>query len=296
MNFGIGEFYSLACALVWAVAVVLFKKSGESIAPFALNLFKNSLAAVLLGITVFAVSPEVPDFTPLSLALIAISGLLGICLGDSYYLRALNTIGASRMAVAQTLFSPFVIVLSAIFLHERLHGLQWLGAALVLGGIVLVTWTRDASMTAVDARRLRAGTAIGVLSVLLMAIGIVMAKPMLALHAFLWVVWLRVVAGVAGLLVVVALRRNAAALLAEYRAVSHWPQVIAGSVAGTYLSMMLWLAGYKYTSASVAAVLNETAAVFIVLLAVLFLHEKVGRRQIAGIALAMLGVSLMVLR
>ncbi len=296
MNFGIGEFYSLACALVWAVAVVLFRKSGESISPFALNLFKNALASVLLGITIALVSPAVPQFTPLSLATIVISGLLGICLGDSYYLRALNTIGASRMAVAQTLYSPFVIVLSAIFLRERLHGLQWLGAACVLGGIVLVTWTRDAAMSAVDARRLRSGAAIGVFSVLLMAIGIVLAKPMLALHAFLWVVWLRVVAGVVGLLAVVAIRRNAAALIAEYRAVRHWPQIIAGSVAGTYLSMMLWLAGYKYTSASIAAVLNETAALFIVLLAVLFLHERVGRRQIVGIALAMLGVSLMVLR
>ncbi|MCX7062441.1 MAG: DMT family transporter [Gammaproteobacteria bacterium] len=296
MNFGIGEFYSLACALVWAVAVVLFRKSGESISPFALNLFKNALASVLLGITIALVSPAVPAFTPLSLATIVLSGLLGICLGDSYYLRALNAIGASRMAVAQTLYSPFVIVLSAIFLRERLHGLQWLGAACVLGGIVLVTWTRDAAMSAVDARRLRSGAAIGVFSVLLMAIGIVLAKPMLALHAFLWVVWLRVVAGVVGLLAVVAIRRNAAALVAEYRAVRHWPQIIAGSVAGTYLSMMLWLAGYKYTSASIAAVLNETAALFIVLLAVLFLHERVGRRQIVGIALAMLGVSLMVLR
>ena len=296
MNFGIGEFYSLACALVWAVAVVLFRKSGESISPFALNLFKNALASVLLGITIVLVSPAVPDFTPLSLATIVVSGLLGICLGDSYYLRALNAIGASRMAVAQTLYSPFVIVLSAIFLRERLHGLQWLGAACVLGGIVLVTWTRDAAMSAVDARRLRTGAAIGVFSVLLMAIGIVLAKPMLALHAFLWVVWLRVVAGVVGLLAVVAIRRNAAALVAEYRSVRHWPQIIAGSVAGTYLSMMLWLAGYKYTSASIAAVLNETAALFIVLLAVLFLHERVGRRQIVGIALAMLGVSLMVLR
>lgn len=296
MNFGIGEFYSLACALVWAAAVVLFRKSGESIAPFALNLFKNTLAALLLGLTVAVFAPEVPAFTPPSLVLIAVSGLLGICLGDSYYLRALNAIGASRMAVAQTLYSPFVIVLSAIFLHERLHGLQWLGAGLVLGGIVLVTWTRDAGMSAVDARRLRLGAALGVFSVLLMAIGIVIAKPMLALHAFLWVVWLRVCAGVAGLLVMVAVRRNAAALLAEYRTVRHWPQIIAGSVAGTYLSMMLWLAGYKYTSASIAAVLNETAALFIVGLAVLFLGERVGRRQMVGIALAMLGVSLMVLR
>lgn len=296
MNFGIGEFYSLACALVWAVAVVLFKKAGDSISPFALNLFKNTLAALLLGVTVAVASPALPAFTPLSLLLIAVSGLLGICFGDSCYLRALNTIGASRMAVAQTLFSPFVIVLSAIFLHERLHGLQWLGAALVLGGIVLVTWTGNAGPAVADAGRLRRGTALGVFSVLLMAIGIVMAKPQLAEHALLWVVWLRVVAGVAGLLAMVALRRNAGALRAEYRAVRHWPQIVAGSVAGTYLSMMLWLAGYKYTSASVAAVLNETAALFIVLFAVMFLRERVGPRQLAGVAVAMLGVGLMVLR
>lgn len=296
MNFGIGEFFSLACALVWAIAVVLFKKSGESIAPFALNLFKNSLAAGLLGLTLLVLSPAVPSMPPLSLALILLSGFLGICLGDTLYLGALNTIGASRMAVAQTLFSPFVIVLSAIFLHERLHGLQWAGAACVLGGIVLVTWVRDAGISTLDARRLRRGAAAGVLSVFLMAVGIVMAKPMLALHDFLWVVWLRVVGGVAGLIVTVAWKRNAGDLLTQYRRVRHWPQIVAGSFAGTYLSMMLWLAGYKYTSASVAAVLNETAAVFIVLLAVLFLGEKVGRRQVAGVTLAMLGVGLMVLR
>ncbi len=95
---------------------------------------------------------------------------------------------------------------------------------------------------------------------------------------------------------VVAWQRNAMQLLAEFRTVRHWPQVLAGSFAGTYLSMLLWLAGYKYTSASVSAVLNETAAMFIVLFAVVFLHERIGRRQIAGIALAMLGVGLIVLR
>lgn len=296
MNFGIGEFYSLSCALVWAIAVVLFKKAGESLSPFALNLFKNTLAASLLGLTMLFVSPTVPALPPLSLLLILLSGWLGICLGDSYYLRALNQIGASRMAVAQTLYSPFVIGLSALFLGEHLRGPQWLGASLVLLGVALVTWSRDPTRSAIDTRSLRVGTAIGVLSVLLMAIGIVIAKPMLALHDFLWVVWLRLIGGLIGMALIVAWRRNGPAVLAEFLSVRHWPQVIAGSIAGSYLSMLLWLAGYKYTNASVSAVLNETAAVFIVLFAVLFLHERVQPRQCAGIALAMLGVALVVLR
>lgn len=297
MSLGLGEFYSLACALVWAVAVVLFRKSGESLGPLPLNLFKNGLAALLLGLTVAALSPRWPGIPPGSVALILLSGLLGIALGDHLYLSALNRIGASRMAVAQTLYSPFVIGLSAVFLGEWLRGPQWLGAGCVLAGIALVTWTGRGGGEEPGAAAARwRGTAVGGASVLLMAVGVVLSKPMLEAHDFLWVVWLRVLAGVGGLLVVVVWQGRVPALLAEYRAARHWPQIVTGAVAGTYLSMLLWLAGYKYTAASVSAVLNETAAVFIVLFAVLFLRERVSPRQVGGIVLAMLGVVLMVLR
>ncbi len=294
MTFGIGEFFSLSCAFVWAVAVVLFKKSGESLGPFALNLFKNFLALILLGATVFAVSPQWPQLPMPAIALILLSGFLGIGAGDTLYLRSLNAMGASRMAVAQTLYSPFVIGLSAAFLGERLATAQWLGVILVLSGIVLVNYVRDAGIDAADARALRRGAATGVVAMLLMAIGVVLAKPMLERYDFLWVVWLRLVGGLLGMVGVIAWRRNLATLLIEYRRVRHWPTIVAGSIAGTYLSMLLWLAGYKYTRASIAAVLNETAALFIVLLAVMFLHEKVRGRQLAGIALALGGVLLVV--
>lgn len=294
MAFGIGEVLSLACAFVWAVAVILFKKSGESLNPFALNLFKNLFALALMALTIAAISPAWPSIPPAALALILLSGLLGIGLGDTLYLQALNRIGASRMAVAQTLYSPFVIALSAAFLGERLHLLQWSGVVLVLGGILLVTWIRDPGTSRVDARALRRGAATGVLAMLMMAIGVVMAKPQLEVHDFLWVVALRLVGGLLGMAVVITRRRLLPTLAAEYRRVRHWPQVVAGSFAGTYFSMMLWLGGYKYARASIAAVLNETAAVFIVLLAVLFLHERVGRRQLAGVGLALSGVLLVV--
>ena len=187
-----------------------------------------------------------------------------------------------------------MIALSAAFLGERLRLLQWSGAVLVLGGILLVTRARSAPEGETSGPALRAGVATASLSMLFMAIGIVMAKPQLEQHAFLWIVALRLLGGLAGMLVIVLAKRNLSALLAEYRGVRHWPQVLAGSVTGTYLSMMLWLAGYKYARASVSAVLNETAALFILVLAVIFLRERVGRVQIAGIALALSGVMLVV--
>ena len=50
----------------------------------------------------------------------------------------------------------------------------------------------------------------------------------------------------------------------------------------------------RKAQASIAAVLNELAAVFILLLAALFLRERAGPRQWAGTLLALAGVGLVV--
>ena len=293
MTIGPGELYSVGCALAWAIAVILFKKSGESLAPFALNLFKNLLALVLLGITILLLKgPELPLIPWPALLLILLSGVLGIAQGDTLYFHALNAIGASRMAVAQTLYSPFVIGLSVLFLGERLHLLQLAGVALVLAGITLVTYVR--ARHSADAQALRRGAIHAAVSVLLMAIGIVIAKPMLERYDFLWVVELRIAGGLIGMGIEILVLRRTADLVAAYCKVRHWPQVIAGAVMGSYISMILWMAGYKYTQAYIAAVLNEMAAVFILVMAVLFLRERIGGRQLAGILLAVTGVILVV--
>jgi drug/metabolite transporter (DMT)-like permease len=295
VNFGPGEIYSLACALVWAIAVILFRKSGESLAPLPLNLFKNTLGLALMLPTVLLASGPAWPGIPMDAVLLAfLSGFLGIGAGDTLYFRALNAIGASRMAVAQTLYSPFVIVLSALFLAERLGPWQFAGVALVLGGIFMVRDTPGAA--GVDLRAVRGGLPDAAASVGLMAAGVVMAKPLLEAYDFFWIVALRIVGGTLGLLLFTAGRGQLPAVWGAFSRVRHWPAVIAGSVLGTYVSMLLWLAGYKYTQASVAAVLNEMAAVFMLALAALFLRERLRPVQLAGSAVALAGVFLVVVR
>ena len=315
MNFGPGEFYSLSCALAWALAVILFKKSGESLAPVPLNLFKNVVGLALMLLTVLAVSGATWPAIPMqAVALALVSGFLGIGAGDTLYFRALNALGASRMAVAQTLYSPFVIVLSSIFLAERLGWLQFVGVGLVLGGIYLVneikgthTFIPEAGIAPGDGpvpkeenKGVRPlyleGVPMAALSVLLMAIGVVIAKPLLERYDFLWIVTLRIVGGAVGLVLFMAQRGTLGQVWDAFRGVRHWPAVIAGSVMGTYISMILWLAGYKYTQASIAAVLNEMAAVFMLALAAVFLHDRLKPLQLVGSAVALAGVVLVVIR
>lgn len=293
-SFGLGEAYSLAAAFCWAVAVILLKKSGESLPPFALNLVKNLLCLLALGLTLWVVGPrQLPEIPPRWLAQTLISGALGIAVADTLYFRALNTIGAARMGVIGTAYSPGVILLAALFLGERMSLFQLGGVALTIAGIVLVTYTRTAN--AIDAAALRQGALLGVLSVGVMAAGVILAKPVLETQDFLWVVFLRVTAGVALMLLTATLRREWLALLAAARAVRHWPAVITGSLMSSYVSQMFWLAGYKYADASIAAVINELAAIIILGLATWLLRERLTLQQLVGGVLAVAGVLAVVL-
>jgi drug/metabolite transporter (DMT)-like permease len=290
----VGEFYSVACAACWALAVVLFRRSGETLPAFELNLFKNVLATALMVPTILLVhGPVLPAYSPAEWGVVLLSGLIGIAIADTWYLRALNLMGASRTGVVGMLFSPFVVLLSVLFLAETLRLLQYLGFIVVLAGVLLVTWHRNRQE--VSLRALRLGVAFGAASVMLMAIGIVMVKPILETHAFLWTVGLRLAAGSAGMLLYVSLSRGWQRMLIHYRAPQPWPTVIFASVMGSYVSMILWLAGYKLTQASIASVLNETASAFIVVFAWLILGEPMTRRKVAGVSLAFFGVSLIVL-
>ncbi|MBT3222936.1 MAG: EamA family transporter, partial [Proteobacteria bacterium] len=57
-----GEVYAISCALLWAIAIILFRKSGEQIQPVALNLFKGTVGLPLFFFSLWAFSiPFFPE-------------------------------------------------------------------------------------------------------------------------------------------------------------------------------------------------------------------------------------------
>jgi len=65
--------------------------------------------------------------------------------------------------------------------------------------------------------------------------------------------------------------------------------VLLGSILGTYLSVIFWLAGYKYTLAGRAAIYNQLSTVFIVMMARIILKEPLSYRKIIGVILSIIG-------
>ncbi len=287
-----GEVFALASALSWALAVIFLRRSGERLPAFDLNLIKNLVGFALMIPTILLFNGvTLPDYSLADVLLVFISGLVGIAVADTWYLHALKLMGASRMGIVANLFSPFVILLSSVFLAEHMGVFQWLGFVLVMAGVLLVTWrVQRAERPAADVRK---GAVIGVASILAMAIGVVMIKSILETRPFLWTVELRLLGGVAGMFVYVGVKHRWHGIIINIRQPQPWGEILLASFLAAYLSLILWLAGYKLIEASVASVLNQTNGTFIVFLAWLMLGEKISRRKFAGVLLTLGGVTAM---
>jgi drug/metabolite transporter (DMT)-like permease len=289
MRIGLGELLSIGSAAAWAAGVIMYRRLGETLPPLTLNFLKNVLVmGMLLPIIAWLYAAHPPAMGTAQIALSMLSGLLGLALADTLYFSALNAVGAGRMGVMGNFYSPFVLTLSFAFLGERLNLMQGLGFALVSVGVLVVARPKD-GWRGVDSAAQRRGALLGVSSIALMSIGIVMVKPILERQPLLWVTGLRMLGGLGGMLAIAAFRGQLAQLLPGRNRL-HWPTLVAAAAVGQGLAMVLWLGGYKYTKASVAAVLNESASVFILLFAALWLREPLTRRGGIGVTLTLSGV------
>jgi len=285
-----GEVFALVCALMWASAVVLYKYVGESMSANTLNLVKNILGLSLLLPTALLIEGvSLPSLTLQEWLILIASGYFGIAVADTWYLQALRNLGAGRTAIVASLYSPFVVILSILFLGESLALWQWLGFVMVLTGILVVVYQR--SYQHVDSSSLLSGIILASASVFLTASGVVAMKPILENDGFFWMVGLRMLAGVVGMFIFLVVKGQIASTYDVIRNGNHrWGHIFVASVVGSYLALLFWLGGFKYADASVASVLNETANIFIVLMAWLFLKEGLSKRKVAGAALTFSGV------
>ncbi len=287
----LGEAFALLTAVAWAFAVILFKKSGETVHPIGLNLFKDLFALALFIPTTWLFGEALWRDAPASEYLLLLaSGALGIGLGDTFFFKSLNLLGAGLTAIVDCLYSPFIIGLSLLFLAERLSALQVVGAALVVAAVLAASLEWRPGL--IGRRDLALGILYGVLGLASMAVGIVAIKPLLERSPLLWATQVRVVGGIAALAVILLFHPRRRAIASSVVATRGWGYMLGGSFAGAYLAMVLWLAGMKYAQASVASALNQTANVFIFIFAALLLREPITRRRTLGIILGFAGAIL----
>jgi drug/metabolite transporter (DMT)-like permease len=288
---GLGEVLSVAAAVLWAVAVVLFRIAGEKVHPLGVNLFKNVLALILIVPTMLVFGQRFgSDLSPGQTAWLFLSGVVGIALADTLFLEALNRLGAELMAIVDCAYAPFVIVLSVLFLGERMTGLQTAGVGLIMVAVLMITLRRTDS--GADRNLILSGIGIGIVSLFFQAAGIVMFKPILGGTTILWTALVRMAGGAAGAGLVTLFHRRRREILRSLRVPANLRSLVPASLFGAYISYIIWIGGMKYIQASVASALNQLNTIFIFVLAAVFLKERVTPVKVAAVAVAFAGALL----
>ncbi len=291
-----GEFMAIASGLVWAGAVILYRVSGRAVHPLALNLFKSAFALIVMVPTMLLLgSSFFPAGTPLkSFGVLLLSGFLGIAVSDTFFLYSLNLLGASLLAIVDCFYSPFVIGLSFLLLGEHMTAWQLTGVALIISAVF--TAERSAGTapgtTRVTRRNLALGFLFGVLSMFFIAIGIVIAKPVLASESIVWATFVRLLGGAVPLALFVPALPGRRVRLKPLADPANWKAMVPAALLGSYLSLIFWMGGMKYTTASVSAALNQLNTIFIVIMAAVFLKERLTGWKIVAVILAFVGAYL----
>ncbi len=293
-----GEICSLLSAIFWALAIIIFKKIGDRVSPMVINPVKSTIGLLLFVLTCIIIGvPLLPHdkFSNTDLLILSISGIIGIGIADIIFLHSLNILGAGISAIVDTVYSPFVIFFAFIILGESLTPLQLLGGGLIIGSVLYAS-TKIQNIP-VDRKRFKQGIAYAIGSIAMMALGIVMIKPILNtvsdnMGLQLWIAGYRLVSGVlvsGSIMLFVNRKEN---IIGALRDKTLWLPLIVSSVLAAYLGIAMWVMGMSMTTASISSILNQTATIFIMIFAWIFLNEPLTKRRILSIVVAMFGAYL----
>lgn len=291
----LGNLLAISCAMVWSLSIILMKKSGARIHPLALNLGKNIIGLVLLLLTALIVDGGVQIPPPRETALLLLSGFLGIGVADGFVLRAMQHLHASHVGILECLFAPFVIILSVLFLGEKPTMVMFVGGAFIVVSLLFVTPPPSVTREQKELPGKSRGIAQMAFGLFLMALGIILVKPLFESTSLISLVTIRMTAGVLGSGLIFIGIGDRRAHFREFLTTSHKGILLGGCFLSAYLSIILWVAGYKYLQASVAALLNQTSTIFTLIFAIIFLQEKLTRSKVIAICLAMSGAALITL-
>ena len=132
-----GVLAALGAALAWTSASALWRSLSNVGSALQLNCLKNGLATMLF-LPILLTLPW--SQFPIDSLLLLASGVIGIALGDSFYLAALRRLGTRRTLTVEAIGPVLASIGTVSLARESLTLQAWIGAALVSTAVLLIAW------------------------------------------------------------------------------------------------------------------------------------------------------------
>lgn len=295
---GAGEFAALSAAACWAAASLLYGQTKMS--AWGLNLVKNFIAAgvLLLQLLCLADWSEVVIFRANghSWAWLAVSGLIGIVIGDTLYFRSLQILGPRKALILSTTAPLFAALFGALFLGEILTPMILAGVLMTTGGVTYVV--ADRKSTHESPGLFPGSTSMGVICALgaavCQALGGVCSRIGMQACDSVEGAFIRLLVSAFAVLLIVVYQKQLRAVLRQTQDLDLMKRLIPAVMLGTWLGIWLCQIAYKETSVSVATTLLATTPLFVIPLLRVFQNQKITMSAVAGTLVATIGVVLVI--
>tara|TARA_B100000035_G_scaffold294675_1_gene285129 strand:+ start:236 stop:1108 length:873 start_codon:yes stop_codon:yes gene_type:complete len=281
-----GDLYAVITAVCWSSAVILFDISTKNFTAIQLNVLKNFIGVFGFILTIILFSIPSPNFSQQDIFTLALSGFLGILIADGLFLESLRRLGSGISAVVSTIYTPTVFIIAFILFNETINLHSYIGGVIVLGGITISVFQPPKT---IKKRDLYIGILFGIIANILTAYSVLIIKPIMKNNSVIYVALYRFSIGFIFGILINILKSGIKQVIQKFKQGLTNQYVILGAFLGTYLSVIFWLAGYKYTLAGRAAIYNQLSTVFIIILARVFLKEPMTSKKIIGVSLAIFG-------
>jgi len=295
----IGTICALTAALVWAGSSTIIKSITTKIDALSLSALRLCVASILL-LAVISLSGRITEFinTPLMpLVYVIISGIIGLAVGDTVFIKSLSYLDVSRaFPIAQCAYPVFTMFLAVSLLGESFTWVTGLGTFLVLLGIYLITSTWKASGINSAPRRISGK---GIVLALIAGIGWAVATVTLKLGVMemdpLVAGAIRISSAAIVLLPFALSQRKRGALqLRKYGSPSLALALTSGLISPG-MGMVFFITAIQLLGAGKTAVLSATSPLFLLPFSVFILKEKLTRLTLIGIFTGVTGICLVAL-
>jgi drug/metabolite transporter (DMT)-like permease len=230
---------------------------------------------------------------------LAISGLVGIVIGDTFYFRSLQILGPRRSLVVATTSPLFATFAGWLMLSEVLAGWQLLGIVLTVIGVMVVVAEKQGKKEALDLfpGLQSTGIMMGIAAAFCQGVGGTISKVGMehndcsAAEASM----IRLVAAAAGSIIILLVRREGREFAAKFFKRSLIKKVLPASIIGTWIGIWLSQIAFKHTAAAgIAQTLLSTSPLFAIPIVYFVQGHKISAIAIGATILAIYGIMLTV--
>ena len=131
----IGIFSAFGATLSWTYACSIWRTQTNIYKPIEINFLKNVIAFIVFSpvILFFNYSTHFKYFL-----ILVLSGVIGIGLGDTFYLKSLNLIGTRKTLSIEAISPLIAAILGTLFIDDNLNIIPWIGIIIVTGALVKI--------------------------------------------------------------------------------------------------------------------------------------------------------------